>query len=92
HSSAPRLAPASSARVFDEALGILYDGDYSAAWIPQGLPQILPIPNTLVLHLRNRSQGCGNLSAELWKDVRAVSERKYRKGPGDLKSAKGYSG
>jgi hypothetical protein len=86
------LAPASSARVFDEALGILYDGDYSAAWISQGLHLILPIPNTLVLLLRKRSQGYGELSVGLWKDMKAVFERKYGKGPGDFWSDKGYPG
>ena len=56
---------------FDEQDGIHYDGGYSAAYISQGLPLILPIPNTLVLHPRNRIQGYSDPS--LWNVERCES-------------------
>jgi hypothetical protein len=74
---------------FDEQHGIHYDGDYSAAYFSQGLPLILPIPNTLVLHPRNRSQGYGDPSVGLWKDVKAAFEKKYGERPGGLWRDKG---
>jgi hypothetical protein len=70
--------------------GFHYDGDYSAAYISQGLPLILPIPNTPDLHLHNRSQGYGDPFVGLWKAVKAALEKKFRVCPGDLWRDKRY--
>jgi hypothetical protein len=67
---------------FDEQDGIHYDGDYSAANISQGLLLILPIPNTLGLHPRNRIQGYSDPSFGMWKHVKAALEKKYGDRPG----------
>ena len=74
---------------FDEQYGIHYDGGYSAACISQGLPPILPILNTPVLHLQNQSQDCSDPSFVLWNYVNAAFAMKYGIGSGGFRKDKG---
>lgn len=63
---------------FDEKDGIHYDHEYPMECAIRNLPRIRVIPNVPHLHIHNQSIGYLDPSVDLWGNVGAAFERKYR--------------